>query len=296
MITSSDLIGKFRYALDNKWGYIWGTAGVKWTAARQADLEKTTDADRAQGRKYGSKWIGHYVADCSGMFSWAFKQLGSTMYHGSNTMYMKWCKHKGELKSGKRTDGATLKPGTAVFVWNGNTYSHVGLYVGDGNVIEAANTQKGVIQSKVTASKWTHWGELKDVSFDGSAPEPQPDPEPAGKRPTLRRGDKGPYVVELQTDLVRLGYGIGPCGIDGDYGSATQAAVRQFQYDKRIGIDGVCGPETWATIDKALAELKDPEPVVITYTVMIRDLGLDAAKKIAAEYPDAEIVEGSAAK
>ena len=87
MITASALIGAFKQALKDDWGYIWGTAGVKWTQARQNDLNKTTDSDRANGRKYGAKWIGHMVADCSGLFSWAFKQLGGYMYHGSDTMY-----------------------------------------------------------------------------------------------------------------------------------------------------------------------------------------------------------------
>ena len=42
MITVNELIEKFRYALNNKWGYIWGTAGEKWTATKQKELEKTT--------------------------------------------------------------------------------------------------------------------------------------------------------------------------------------------------------------------------------------------------------------
>ncbi len=62
VITTEALIGKFRQALNEKWGYIWGTSGENWTAAKQKELEKTTDADRAQGRQYGSKWIGHTVA------------------------------------------------------------------------------------------------------------------------------------------------------------------------------------------------------------------------------------------
>ena len=99
MITTQDLITKFRQALEEKWGYIWGTAGVQWTAAKQKELEQTTDPDREQGRRYGKKWIGHRVADCSGLFSWAFRQLGGTMYHGSNTMYLKWCADKGSLQS-----------------------------------------------------------------------------------------------------------------------------------------------------------------------------------------------------
>ena len=166
MITLDALIAKFRQALDEHWGYIWGTAGEAWTEAKQKELEKTTDSSRAQGRKYGSKWIGHTVADCSGLFSWAFKKLGGTMYHGSDTMYRKYCVNKGELSKGKRTDQGTLKPGTAVFVWNGSSYSHVGLYVGDGIVIEAMGTIKGVTTTKVSAGKWTHWGELTGVEYN----------------------------------------------------------------------------------------------------------------------------------
>ena len=165
MISTQALIAKFRQALSEKWGYIWGTRGEEWTAIKQKELEKTTDSDRAQGRAYGSKWIGHKVADCSGLFSWAFSRLGGYMYHGSDTMYRKYCAEKGELKKGKRTDFGTLKPGTAVFVWNGKKYSHVGLFVGDGTVIEAMGTINGVTTSRVTAGKWTHWGELAGVGY-----------------------------------------------------------------------------------------------------------------------------------
>jgi len=287
MINISDLIAKFRYALDNGWGYIWGTAGVKWTEAKQKA------ATREQTVKYGSKWIGHYVADCSGLFSWAFKQLGGQMYHGSNTMYLKWCTDKGSLSKGKRSDGKALKPGTAVFCWDGSTYSHVGLFVGDGTVIEAAGTRQGVITSKVTDGKWVNWGELKGVDYSGSAPEPAPEPTPApDQRPTLRRGDKGPYVVELQTDLKKLGYGLGPCGIDGDFGRATKAAVEQFQLEHRLTVDGICGPKTWAAIDTALAGIGKEEEVKITYTVVVSGLDLSQAKKLAESYPGAEIVKG----
>ena len=174
MISTQALIDKFRQALEDDWGYIWGTAGELWTAAKQKELEKTTDENRAMGRKYGSRWIGHWVADCSGLFSWAFKQLGGYMYHGSDTMFRKYTTCSGELKNGKRTDGRELKPGTAVFTYNSSKkkYGHVGLYIGNGLVIEAEGTLKGVITSPVDG-KWTHWGELKGVDY-GDAPEPVP--------------------------------------------------------------------------------------------------------------------------
>lgn len=215
MINPGDLVAKFQYVLDLKpaAGYIWATAGETWTAARQAALEKTTDADRASGRKYGSKWIGHRVWDCSGMFSWAFNQLGGYMYHGSNTMWDKYCTSKGELKAGKRTDGKELKPGTAVFTYNKDKKKrgHVGLYIGDGWVIEAAGTQSGVIKSRVTLSKWVEWGELKGVNYSGKPePEPQPTPTPTppagkavvtGKNVALREGPSTstPVMVRIVT-------------------------------------------------------------------------------------------------
>ena len=245
MITPEALIGKFRQALDEHWGYIWGTAGEAWTEAKQKELEKTTDSSRAQGRKYGSKWIGHRVADCSGLFSWAFKQLGGYMYHGSDTMYRKYCVEKGELSKGKRTDCAALKPGTAVFVWNGSNYSHVGLYVGDGIVIEAMGTIKGVTTTKVSAGKWTHWGELTGVDYAGENEQLTMNNEQLDTLPqTIRRGSKGETVVEMQRILERLGYDLGACGVDGDFGRMTEKAVKAFQQDHGLKADGIVGPKT----------------------------------------------------
>ena len=162
------------------------------------------------GRKYGSKWIGHMVADCSGLFSWAFKQLGGYMYHGSNTMWDKYCTSKGELNKGKRTDGKELKPGTAVFTYNTKTgkRGHVGLYIGSGKVIEAEGTIKGVITSNVNG-KWDEWGELQGVDY-GSEPGPEPTPVPAGKavvtgkNVALRQGPSTdtPVMIRIATGTV----------------------------------------------------------------------------------------------
>jgi hypothetical protein len=126
------------------------------------------------------KWVGHWVTDCSGLFYWAFKELGGYMYHGSNTMWKSYCTDKGKLSNGKRTDGKELKPGTAVFVCkDGSNRSHVGLYIGNGKVIEASGQSSGVIYSDVTNKKWAEWGELKGVDYSNSnAPTPTPTPTP----------------------------------------------------------------------------------------------------------------------
>ena len=189
-ISSSSLFALFQYALENKWGYIWGTAGVEWTKAKQDALNKTTDANRANSRKYGSQWIGHMVADCSGLFSWAFDQLGGYMYHGSNTMWDSYCTSKGELVKGQRDDGQELKAGTAVFCYNKDTKKrgHVGLFVGDGTVIEAAGAKQGVITSKITDKKWVEWGELKGVEYVDPEPVPAGYAIVTGKNLALRQG------------------------------------------------------------------------------------------------------------
>ena len=198
-ISTSALIEKFQYALNHDWGYIWGQAGDLWTQAKQ------NSATREQTKKYGQQWVGHHVADCSGLFSWAFKELGGYMYHGSDTMFRKYTTKTGALKSGKRTDGQELKPGTAVFVWDEDDkkYSHVGLYIGNGYVIEAASTQTGVVKTKVSNSKWEYWGELKGVAYD-SEPVPSGYAEVTGKRVALRQDPSLKANVIIRVDTGKL--------------------------------------------------------------------------------------------
>ncbi|GAA0179081.1 N-acetylmuramoyl-L-alanine amidase [Clostridium sediminicola] len=57
-------------------------------------------------------------------------------------------------------------------------------------------------------------------------------------------------VVKLQKQLIRLGYDIGICGIDGYFGKNTERAVREFQKDRKIGVDGVVGSISWGRIFK----------------------------------------------
>ena len=287
MITTQALIDKFRYALEHDWGYIWGTAGEKWT------LEKQNAATRKQTIDYGRKWIGHMVADCSGLFSWAFKVLGGSIYHGSNTIWDRYCTAKGELVEGKRDDGKELLPGTAVFTYNKTKKNrgHIGLYIGGGWVIEARGAYYGVVKTKLTSRPWAEWGELKGVDYAGAGhdPAPAPDPVPSTTRPTLRKGNKGAMVKEMQQMLDKLGYSLGICGVDGDFGVATEKAVKEFQRDHKLTVDGICGPATWKALEQAADKLKQP---VKTYSVIISGLSAEQAGEIARIYPSAVIKEG----
>ena len=251
VITTDKLIEKFQYALNNKWGYILGAWHTKWSQALQNAKVKhmvTTYGDNwksdANAKKdknytaaaYGERWIGRYVTDCSGLFYWAFKELGGYMYHGSNTMWKKYCVNQGKLINGKRSDNCRLKPGTAVFVLkNGSDRSHVGLYIGGDTVIEASGTKTGVITSKITDSKWAEWGELKGVLYGKTveeeeheiapapAPAPAPEPEkiavatvnnvkvalraaPSTTAAVLARLDKGTQVELVKDEWTKVKY------------------------------------------------------------------------------------------
>lgn len=68
-------------------------------------------------------------------------------------------------------------------------------------------------------------------------------------RPTLREGARGAEVSDLQESLKRNG--ADPGDIDGKFGPQTEAAVKQYQTDKGLQVDGVAGPETWGSLQKA---------------------------------------------
>ena len=181
MIKASDLVAKFQYALDNKWGYIWGKSGQVWTQRDQAN------ASREMTVKYGAKWIGHVVADCSGLFRWAYKQFGLEIAHGSNLIY------------------------NGLFTGTDGDRGHIGLYIGGGKVIEAAGTQQGVIMSESSAGKWTWWGELTLVDYDqdegGGGSVQEGYAKVTGKRVALREAPstRATIITRVNTgEIVRL--------------------------------------------------------------------------------------------
>ena len=66
--------------------------------------------------------------------------------------------------------------------------------------------------------------------------------------PELYKGCKGKSVRALQILLIGNGCSCGSYGADGDFGSATKAAVVKYQYQNGLEDDGVVGPKTWAKL------------------------------------------------
>lgn len=70
--------------------------------------------------------------------------------------------------------------------------------------------------------------------------------DPSG-HPLLKRGAVGPAVNHLQYLLQRTGSKIAG---DGEFGPATESALRNFQTWAKITSDGVCGNQTWSTVHR----------------------------------------------
>ena len=66
--------------------------------------------------------------------------------------------------------------------------------------------------------------------------------------PTLRKGDKGTDVANLQKLLMQAGYSLPKYGADGDFGNECLNAVKAFQKDKKLAVDGIVGAKTWAAL------------------------------------------------
>ena len=72
-----------------------------------------------------------------------------------------------------------------------------------------------------------------------------------------KRGSSGQRVTEIQTRLKNWGYYDG--GIDGVYGSRTEAAVRWFQRQNGLSADGQAGPQTLAALGLPTGEGGAPQ-------------------------------------
>ena len=66
-------------------------------------------------------------------------------------------------------------------------------------------------------------------------------------RPTIKYGSRGSDVTYLQQRLTAKGYSVGT--IDGIFGIKTLEAVKAFQAENGLTVDGIVGPKTWAKLN-----------------------------------------------
>jgi peptidoglycan hydrolase-like protein with peptidoglycan-binding domain len=84
----------------------------------------------------------------------------------------------------------------------------------------------------------------KTAPAPSPTPKPKPTPKPAPRPASnvLKRGDRGPAVVNLQNTLNFWGHNAGKA--DGIFGAQTEAAVKRYQKGLKVSVDGIWGPQS----------------------------------------------------
>ena len=158
-----DLVVYVTNAWQSGWGYVWGTYGQVLTPELfQYKLTQYPEGVGQYADFIRNSWVGKRTADCVGLikgYGWLNSETMEIEYGsngmpdiGANQMYYN-ARHSGTI------DTIPDKPGLAV--WKPG---HIGVYIGNGEVIEAMGTKYGVVKTQLQGRGWTHWPEIPYIS------------------------------------------------------------------------------------------------------------------------------------
>lgn len=147
------------------WGYVWGTYGQVLTPELlQYKLTQYPEGVGDYAAFIRANWLGKRTADCVGLikgYGWLNGETMEIQYSsngmpdiGANEMYYNDVR-KGAIQTMPDT------PGLAV--WK---QGHIGVYIGNGEVIEAMGTKYGVVKTQLGGRGWTHWLEIPYINYD----------------------------------------------------------------------------------------------------------------------------------
>ena len=159
-----DLVAYSVSAWENGWGYVWGTCG--WILIDSLFQSKLAQYPEGVGNYEDfirENWFGGRTTDCVGLikgYGWLDIESMSVGYAingmpdvGADGMYYN-ATVKGDMSSMPDT------PGLAV--WH---EGHIGVYIGNGEVIEAMGTKYGVVKTQLSERSWTAWLEVPYITY-----------------------------------------------------------------------------------------------------------------------------------
>lgn len=115
------------------------------------------------------------------------------------------------------------------------------------------------IDTRDKKSFWYGQKEAPRTTFGGGS---SVTPTPAPQSDLLRFGSEGDDVKELQENLIKLGYDLGKSGADGDFGTKTLVAVKDFQEKHNLTVDGIVGSATKKAIKEAINKMSENAIIV----------------------------------
>ena len=162
---ADDLVQYALHAYQEHWGYVWGTFGLVLTESLfEAKLAQYPDALAGNADFIRQTWVGGRTTDCVGLikgYGWLDAESEEIIYNTNgmpditaNEMY-----HSATVSGPIDTIPET--PGLAV--WH---EGHIGVYIGNGEVVEAMGTRYGVVKTKLEGARWTHWLKIPYISYD----------------------------------------------------------------------------------------------------------------------------------
>lgn len=162
---ATDLVTYAIHAWESGWGYVWGTYGSVLTDSLfEYKLEQYPDGVGNYEDFIRENWLGGRTTDCVGLikgYGWLDAESMSIGYatngmpdYGANQMYY-------SASESGTIDTIPEIPGLAV--WHDG---HIGVYIGNGYVIEAMGTKYGVVKTELEGRGWTHWLKIEYINYD----------------------------------------------------------------------------------------------------------------------------------
>ena len=269
--------------------YIFGTSGKTCTPPLRKERANAKPAYADSIKKYcpvlsrkksvcdGCKYSGLPAFDCRGLTYYACKNAGLSISSvGATTQWNtdSWIE-KGEIDKMPTDSPCILFRQDQS---NAKVMKHTGVSLGNGFVVDCRGHASGTVKTSTDSFPWTHYA-IPYGAFDEAddeTPEATAPSESIEVYSTIRKGSKGDDVKYAQNLLLALGYELPKYGADGRFGEETDAAVRAFQRDEGLAVDGVIGRNTWLALDKSISEPDEKQPESpATFTVIVR--GVDAA-------------------
>lgn len=239
--------------------YWWGCFGQRADGALYAQ-KKAKYPDHYTAADFPNQY-GRKVHDCVGLikgYRWSDTPESYPKYVGAQDVAVEGlyaqCTKRGAITSLPET------PGVCVFMAN---MGHVGVYIGNGEVVEAMNHACGVVKTKLKGRGWAYWGMPDWISYEDSGAVETPSAVSGGSSTQgraftlsfriLREGCVGEDVRALQLMLKARGYSCGNYGpnkdgADGEFGAATRTKLISYQSAVGLDPDGEAGPKTMGAL------------------------------------------------